>query len=80
MPETVLIMACPWLAAIGPGTSMLEAVATAVAAGIVLGGFVAGSVLLIAGRRDERELTVADMGYCGGLFAMLVIGIDFLNR
>lgn len=69
-----------WLAAIGPGTSVLEVAATAVAAGVVLGGFVAGSVLLVNGQRDGRDIKVADMGYCGGWCALAIVAVDLLVR
>lgn len=66
---------------IGFFTDATEAFATAVGAGILLGGFLAGSVGIVAGwsrsRRDER---VVSMGYAGGMVATLLVLIDLALR
>ncbi|HEX5928875.1 MAG TPA: hypothetical protein VFY48_05730 [Solirubrobacterales bacterium] len=66
---------------IGFFTNVMEALATAVGAGIVLGGFLAGAVGAIAGwprvLRDERVLIT---GYGGGIAGVVAAVIDLLVR
>ena len=70
----------PWsVAAIGPGTAALEAVATAIAAGILLGGFVAGTAMLLNGRGSDSAQAVADAGYGGGWIAVLAAVVDLFR-
>jgi hypothetical protein len=69
------------LGQVGFFTAATELLATAVAAGILLGGFLAGSVGIFAGwprsRRDER---VVLFGYAGGMIAILLVLIDLSLR
>lgn len=68
-------------AQIGPLTSMLEAVATAVGAGILLGGFVTGFAGLIEGRpRRELENRILADGYRGGALGAGVVLVDLILR
>jgi hypothetical protein len=67
------------MAAIGPGTLALEAAATAVGAGIVLGGFVAGTTLLFDRGGGDRTQPVADAGYGGVWVAVLALVVDLLR-
>ena len=70
------------LAQVGPFTAAFEAVATAVGAGIVLGGFVAGAHgLVVPGRRrPDRDVVVLNAGYGGGAVAVLAIAADLIVR
>lgn len=66
---------------IGFTTTVLEAVATAVGAGIVLGGFLVGVVGLARGwTRADLERRVLRDSYIGGLLALLLVAIDLLVR
>ncbi len=66
---------------IGPLTEFLESVATAVGAGMLVGGFAIGSAAFIAGRSRqalaERTLTA---GYLGGIAGAGAILIDIALR
>jgi len=69
------------LGRIGFFTTAIEALATAVGAGILLGGFLAGSIGMVAGwsrpLRDERTIFV---GYVGGMAAVLFVLVDLALR
>lgn len=69
------------LAGIGPLTSALEAAATAVGAGILLGSFTIGARMFVAGapRRDLEERVVAS-GYWGGIASIWAILADLAMR
>lgn len=55
----------------GPISALLEASATAVGVGMVLGGFVAGlAMLLRAGSAQETERAVVGAGYVFGAFCL----------
>jgi hypothetical protein len=55
-------------AQIGLLTALMESAATAVGAGIVLGGFVTGGVGLVAGwPRPKFDARVLSFGYFGGV-------------
>lgn len=66
---------------IGYFTATTELLATAVGAGILLGGFLADSIGIVAGwprfRRDERAVL---FGYAGGAIAIFFVLIDFALR
>jgi uncharacterized membrane protein YiaA len=63
----------PLMAGIGPVTSGVEALATSIAAGILLGGFVTGLVgLLFSWEQGRSDRRVARGGYFGGLIVALV--------
>ncbi|MGC1851738.1 MAG: hypothetical protein WA687_04785 [Solirubrobacterales bacterium] len=69
------------LSQIGPLTTVLEAVAAAVGAGIVLGGLVLGTYRSMAQRsRCELETRVLVDGYAGGLVGMAVVLLDLVFR
>jgi hypothetical protein len=53
-------------------TTEIEGVATAVGAGILLGGFLAGSVLRLGGRKATPD-QVAETGYVGGWLVLLAL-------
>jgi hypothetical protein len=57
------------LAGIGPMSRGAEAIAASVGAGILLGGFVAGTIALLGFERMARD-RVADAGYLGGWLAV----------
>lgn len=68
-------------ARIGLLTAALEALAAAVGAGIVLGGFAGGIYRLLTERlRGELEARVLADGYAGGVVAILIVGIDLAVR
>jgi hypothetical protein len=67
------------LAQIGPLTTALEAFATAVGAGMVVGGSVVGLYGLLTGwRRQDVRAEVFDAGYFGGALGALVAFTDVL--
>lgn len=78
--ETIQLALLPF-AAVGAASSVLEGAATSVGAGILLGGFVAGTVQRLtgmcggAGREDDG---VVDAGYGGGWIAVAVLVGDLL--
>jgi len=69
------------LAQIGPLTTVLEAYATAVAAGVVLGSVGVGGLGLVLGwsRRSLGDRAITD-GYVGGLVGAAVALIDICLR
>lgn len=69
------------LAQIGSITAAIEAFATAVGAGIVLGGFVAG-VRGLVGKLAGQELQAKTLnaGYVGGVLGMTAAVIDSILR
>ena len=68
-------------AQIGPLTTVFEALATAVGAGIVLGSFAIGTVGLVAGwPRHELAGRALTDGYVGGIAAVLIVLADLLFR
>jgi hypothetical protein len=69
------------VAQIGPYTTALEAGATAVAAGIVLGSFAMGIYRLMKKRpRRELEAQVLIDGYVGGIIGAFVALFDLILR
>ena len=69
------------LAQIGPLTTMLEAAAAAVGAGVVLGSVALGVARLAVGwpgRRIERR-ALTD-GYLGGILGGVVAAVDLILR
>jgi len=69
------------IAQIGPLTAAVEALATAVGAGIVLGGFVLGVWRVLFGQpRRVREARVLTDGYVGGLSGVALVLIDMFIR
>jgi len=54
-----------------------ETAATSVGAGIVLGGFIAGTVALLGRSRSDRDW-IAEAGYLGGWLAVLALLVDML--
>lgn len=69
------------LAQIGPLTALLEALAAAVGAGIVLGSFAAGTYRLVVRRpRSEIEARVLPDGYSGGVVGAFVVCLDLILR
>jgi hypothetical protein len=68
-------------AQVGSLTGILEALATAVGAGIVLGGFTIGMCRMIAGHpRHTIEIHVLTDGYFGGAAAVVVVLLDLALR
>jgi hypothetical protein len=69
------------LAQIGPLTAVLEATATAVGAGVVLGGVAAGILGLVQGasRADVEEKALAS-GYIGGGIGAALALVDLILR
>lgn len=69
------------LAGIGPLTSAIESVATAVAAGTLLGSFVIGTAGLLAGSpREVLAARVLTDGYGGGVLGALAVLVDLALR
>jgi hypothetical protein len=65
------------LAQIGPFTSTLEAAATIVGAGILLGSFLFGGIALLRGAsRQALERRVLTDGYLGGFIGVCVLVVD----
>jgi hypothetical protein len=65
----------------GPFTGILEAIATSIGTGIVVGGFVTGMGSVVRGRsRTESEEKALYGGYVGGLVGLTVLGIDILGK
>ena len=69
------------LAQIGPATSAFEALATAVGAGVLLGGVGMGLAGLAAGwsRGELAKRSLTD-GYMGGLAGTAAIAFDLMMR
>jgi len=68
------------LAQIGPLTGVLEAVAAAVGAGMLLGGFLAGAVGIVRGwpkRQFDRWLLLSSYGGGGFAAAFTLVDITF---
>ncbi len=65
------------LAQIGFFTTAMESLATAVGAGMLLGGFMVGTFAIASGwsksKRDDRALSG---GYYGGVFAAVLVLAD----
>jgi hypothetical protein len=69
------------LAQIGPVTSIFEALATAVAAGVLLGGVLTGIVGMTVGwSRDALAKRSLTDGYAGGLLGVAAVAADLLVR
>lgn len=69
------------LSQIGFFTEATEVLAAAVGAGILLGGFLAGSIGIVIGRpRSRRDERVVLSGYVGGTVAILLVLIDLVLR
>lgn len=67
------------VAQIGPLTTVMESLATAVGAGMLLTAFGTGAVGSIAGwSRPRLEAAVVTVSYCGGIGAVGVVFIDLL--
>lgn len=64
------------IAGIGPLSSGLDAVATSIGAGVLLGGFVAG-LLAQLGIGRFGQTRVAGAGYLGGLGAVALLLVDW---
>jgi hypothetical protein len=69
------------LAQIGPATSVFEVLATAVGAGVVLGGVVMGLTGMAAGwsRGELTKRSLTD-GYMGGLAGVAAVAFDLAMR
>ena len=66
---------------LGPFTAALEAAATVVGAGILVGGFVIGLVLFLAGRsRAEIAARALTDGFAGGIVGVGFILLDLALR
>lgn len=69
------------VAQIGSLTALIESAAAAVAAGIVLGGFVTGAVGLAVGwPRPKFDARVLSYGYFGGGVGSLAMLADITSR
>jgi hypothetical protein len=66
---------------VGPFTTAIETMATAVGAGILLGSFATGAIGMLAGR-SRRVLAARGLiyGYYGGLFAVGFVLVDLAIR
>ena len=82
MPSTEIVvhfLAVVPVAGIGPGSSAVEIAATSVGAGILLGGFVAGTVALLW-RGGPEAGHIATAGYLGGWAALGLLLRDLFFR
>jgi hypothetical protein len=69
------------LAGIGALTGLAEAAATAIGAGMLLGGFIAGSIGTARRReRMRRDQDVLAAGYLGGYIAAGLALVDLVAR
>jgi hypothetical protein len=69
------------LASTGLFTGILEAVATAIGAGLVVGGFAAGIEGVASRRsRQEAERNATFGGYVGGLTGLALLALDTLGK
>ena len=69
------------LASAGPWTGMLEAIATAVGCGTVVGGFVAGLVDMALERpRAPLDRHVVIGSYVVGLVGLLLLAVDIVGK
>jgi hypothetical protein len=65
------------LAQIGPLTTLMESLATAVGAAMLLGAFVVGATGVVLGvKRIWLEAIVLDAGYLGGVAGVALALID----
>jgi len=63
----------------GPLTSHLASLATAIGAGVLVGGFAAGVAGLVVGSDEKGDgRAVRTGGYWGGLSALLLLAVDLL--
>ena len=69
------------LAGVGTFTGLAEAAATAIGSGMLIGGFIAGSIGT-ALRRDRKEIDqgVLGGGYFGGMVAAVLALVDLTIR
>ncbi|HEY6551179.1 MAG TPA: hypothetical protein VIY71_08285, partial [Solirubrobacterales bacterium] len=69
------------IAHIGFATSVFEAAATSIGAGVVVGGFVAATGAMLGRRsRKEVEKTALRDGYIGGVVGIFCLLLDLLTR
>lgn len=69
------------MAAIGPVSNLIEATAVSVGAGMLLGGFVASLLLLVAGiEPTERERAISAWSTLTGLGAAGVVIAEIVFR
>ena len=69
------------LAQIGPATNAMETLATAVGAGMLLGGFLVGGVAAVLGwPKAKLEEWTLSIGSGGGAFAVLLASVDWAMR
>jgi hypothetical protein len=66
---------------VGPFTAVVESLATAIGAGMVLGGFAIGTAGFLAGRsRQELAERALTDGYAGGLIGIASVLFDLVLR
>jgi len=65
----------------GPATSVLGTLATSIGFGLVIGGFLGGSISFVSTRseRNAEKWTLIG-GYFGALLALMVLAIDIVMR
>jgi len=69
------------LAGVGPLTSAIETVATAVAASTLLGSFAVGAVGLLTGKsRKALAARALTDGYAGGILGAVAVLLDLFLR
>jgi hypothetical protein len=69
------------LAQIGPLTTVVESLASAVGAAMLLGAFVAGAMGVVFGvERKKLEALAFDTGYLGGIGGVILASIDLAVR
>jgi hypothetical protein len=69
------------LADIGPATGLLQALASSIGTGLVVGGFIGGGhSLVFRGDQQATEEQAAKGGYAGATFGLGALGFDMLMK
>jgi hypothetical protein len=69
------------LAQIGPLTTVVESLATAVGAAMLLGAFAAGAMGVVFGvERKKLDALAFDTGYLGGIAGVVLSLVDLVLR
>lgn len=70
-----------FIASAGSATAFMEALASSIGAGAVVGGFVGGLTSFLSGRpTSEPEERALRYGYFGGLVGLVLLAADILEK
>jgi uncharacterized membrane protein YdcZ (DUF606 family) len=65
----------------GPATSVLGTLATSIGFGLVVGGFIGGTISFISTRSEKAaEKWTLIGGYCGAFVSLTLLAIDIFMR